>query len=525
MKRNKLISLLLISILTLSVILPVGAFPTYAETQTASLMLGDSTLDQNVNIKDATNIQKSSAKIISLDKKAVKASDVDSNNKVNIKDATNIQKWLANLETGFEVGKLFEFIFEIISEGGFVLLNINPEIRIAFDTEGFVTNVEAHNKEAEAILDGFEGFEGKACKEVVDSLIVRVKDAGYLVDDIDGENKLIVIQLESGSHEPSEGFIEDLRSSARNKVKDFDAEPEIIKIEQNDYDKKYETETEASPFITLDKAVEIALAYSGVWAEDAKVSDKEYDIDRGTPYYEIEFLASGFEFECKVNALNGKIEDFEKEKLNTNDRPSDNTPTPEKPQKTPTAPSNESFITFEEAKAIALADAKVAEAEARFEERDFDLDDGTPYYEIEFSAEGFEYEYKIHAVNGKIIKSECEPDDDYHKKPESNKPSVPETKPTAPEATSPANSKPAEANTTAPTVLVTISQERAKEIVLAHAGVEAEDARFTDRIELDYERETDTYVYEIEFSANRVEYEYTINAVDGTIIDFEADRD
>ena len=527
MKRNKIISLLLVSVLTLSVILPGGAFSALAETKSASLMLGDSTLDLTVNIKDATNIQKSAANIIGLSETAFESSDVDSNDTVNIKDATNIQKWLANFETDFSIGELFEFIFEIL-ESGFIHLNINPEIRIGFNAEGNVTTVTAENKEAEAILEGFEGYEGKACKEVVDSLILLVKDAGYLVDDIDGENKLIVIQLESGSREPSEGFMENLKKSAHNAVKNFETEPEIIKIEDIDYDKKYETETEASPFINLDKAIEIAIAYSGVWAEDAMVVDKEYDIDHGTPYYEIEFIASGFEFECKVNALNGKVVEFEKEKCDEHHHHSQDTSNPlapETPTETAPAEENTEFITFEEAKEIALNHADVSKESAVFEERDFDLEDGTPYYEIEFTATGFEYEYKIHALNGKIIKSECEVDDDYHKKPENIKPEVPETKPAAPEATAPENSAPVEFETTIPSVLVTISEEKAKEIVLSHAGVSAEDARFTDRIEYEYERETDTYVYEIEFTANRVEYEYTINAVDGAIIDFESEVD
>lgn len=68
-------------------------------------ILGDVNNDGKVNIKDATMIQKATAKIITLtDAENIRA-DVNSDNKTNIKDATAIQKFLAEIEIPFPVGE------------------------------------------------------------------------------------------------------------------------------------------------------------------------------------------------------------------------------------------------------------------------------------------------------------------------------------------------------------------------------------------------------------------------------------
>ncbi len=522
MKRNRFLCLTLSLVLALSLCVQGVVFTATAENEANSLLLGDANLDFKVNVKDATNIQKTVAKITNFGTIATTTADVDENKVINIKDATNIQKWTAHMQTPYNIGDFFEYMGEILSQGGFIHLNVNPEIRIGFNADGYVNTITAENKEAESLLKDFSNYQGKSCEEVVDKLIALIKDAGYLVDDIDGENKVVVIQLDSGSKEPKKDFVNNLKDHAEKGVKDMDVRPEFVKIEEKDYDEKYTTTSEVSPFITLEKAVEIALAYSNVWEEDAIFDEKEYDIDRGTPYYELEFYASGFEFECKVNALNGKVEHFEKERAEGNFNPG-NTPN----ETRPAPPSQDELITLEEAKAIALNDAGVAENDAKFKDKSLDLDDGTPYYEIEFLAGKNEYEYEIHAVSGKIIKSECEPADyddwfdDDHYKPQETKPQettpqfTPEqTKPQAkPDATKPQETKP-QTNSF-------IDAEVAKSNALSHAGVNSEDARFV-KAELD--KDDGRYKYEVEFEANGFEYDYEIDAISGEVLDFEKDR-
>ena len=68
-------------------------------------LLGDVNLDEKVNIKDATQIQKAVAKIVAFDEGENRRAEVTGDGKVNIKDATAIQKYAAKIETGFPIGE------------------------------------------------------------------------------------------------------------------------------------------------------------------------------------------------------------------------------------------------------------------------------------------------------------------------------------------------------------------------------------------------------------------------------------
>ena len=68
-------------------------------------LLGDSNGDSVVNIKDATEIQKHLAGIVTLTTDGLFFADADSNKTVNIKDATAIQKHLAGISTGYDIGE------------------------------------------------------------------------------------------------------------------------------------------------------------------------------------------------------------------------------------------------------------------------------------------------------------------------------------------------------------------------------------------------------------------------------------
>ena len=62
-----------------------------------------------------------------------------------------------------------------------------------------------------------------------------------------------------------------------------------------------------------------------------------------------------------------------------------------------------------------------------------------------------------------------------------------------------------------------ITEAQAKEIALKHAGVTAQQANFTKmRLDRDYGR----LEYELEFFVGNVEYDYDIDAADGTVLKF-----
>ena len=66
-----------------------------------------------------------------------------------------------------------------------------------------------------------------------------------------------------------------------------------------------------------------------------------------------------------------------------------------------------------------------------------------------------------------------------------------------------------------------ISKERAKKIALDHAGYEESEVRF---VKAKLDRDDGRYEYEIEFRADgNIEYDYSINAVNGKIVEFDRD--
>ena len=154
-----------------------------------------------------------------------------------------------------------------------------------------------------------------------------------------------------------------------------------------------------------------------------------------------------------------------------------------------------SAVGIESAKAAALNHAGLSAA-VTFTKAEQDWDDGRLTYDIEFLSGDWEYDYTVSA-SGAILDWEREPlekDDAHH-------------------ASAPSSASPSSAD---------IGAEAALTAALRHAGV----ARGAVR-ELEYERdwEDGRLVYEIEFLSGGMEYDYTVSAADGSILQYEAEAD
>ena len=204
------------------------------------------------------------------------------------------------------------------SEGiGAITLSVNPEIRIEYDKEGLVTGITGANDDGKAVVEAYPDYIGKDCETVLTDLVAEINEAGYFVDEIDGNKKNIVIQLEPGSLLPSESFLTDISTGAQGAVKELKLGSGIVTISDDDYDDAYEKDGQPSKYITLAKAQEIALTQAGVKAADAKFEDKEFDHDDGTPVFELEFTAGGVEYDYDVHAVTGKVIKAQHEKVKT----------------------------------------------------------------------------------------------------------------------------------------------------------------------------------------------------------------
>lgn len=228
--------------------------------------------------------------------------------------------------------------------------------------------------------------------------------------------------------------------------------------------------SDAAQLIGLEAAKNKALADAGVSASDVVFDEAKLDDDDGTAVYEIEFRTAEMDYEYEIDALTGEIRKRKQEAI----------------EMTPDIPADQQLIGLEAAKNKALADAGVSAENATFIKMKLDYDDGAPVYELEFLTVNAEYEYEIHGTTGAILEKESETIQ---------------------------NADPSKTY---------IGIEKAKKAAVSHAGLLISDVRFS-KAKLD--KDDGMMVYEVEFFVNGMEYEYTIDAYTGEILEYESEWD
>ena len=205
------------------------------------------------------------------------------------------------------------------------------------------------------------------------------------------------------------------------------------------------------------------------------------------------------------------------------------------------------YIGIEAAKETALKSAGLTEDQADFSTAGLDSRDGTFFYQVNFEAEGMEYDYAIDAVTGVVIEENSVAADDGAETTGAAA-SEAETSGAAAddgaEAVGAAASKDAAGDAASGAVQASgaaqaseaaqtsaaaqnasdsgmIGEEKAKEIALNHAGL-TEDQ--TQRLWVKRDYDDGRSIYEVEFyGEGRDEYDYEIDAVTGEIVAFDTD--
>ena len=189
------------------------------------------------------------------------------------------------------------------------------------------------------------------------------------------------------------------RVLALNSALKFDA---LAKLSVEELKDLAEAGAPAMP-IGTDKAMDIAVAAFGK-ASTAKMAYSEVDpeLDESPAHYEVEIRSqSGEEFEYKIDAYTGVILESKREAA-------DGT---EAPVVQPSNPADSGDIGHAKAKSIALNHAGVSESKAYDMDIELDDEDGRLIYEVEFKSGNMEYDYKIDASSGAVLKHESELDD------------------------------------------------------------------------------------------------------------------
>ena len=237
------------------------------------------------------------------------------------------------------------------------------------------------------------------------------------------------------------------------------------------------------------KAKSIALEHAGVKEEDAMWIEVKLDRENRTVVYDVDFDAAGYEYDYEINATTGDIVKSQKEVDDDYRAAQTQTQT-----QTQTQPQTD-YISEAEAKSIALEHAGVNEDDALWIEVKLDREKNTVVYDIDFDAAGYEYDYEINATTGAVVKSQKEVDDDY---------------------------RASQSQTQTQTQSDYIGEAEAKRIALDHAGVKEADAR---KLEVELDREHGRVIYDVSFDSGSYEYDYEVDALTGSILKSDKERD
>ena len=261
-----------------------------------------------------------------------------------------------------------------------------------------------------------------------------------------------------------------------------------------------------SASITPDEAKQAALDHAKLTAEQVVFTQAKLDYDDGRAVYDIEFYSGNKEYDYEIDANSGKVLecDYDIENFDIS--------------------SVQVKLSLDEAKAVALKNAKLSENDVVFTKAKLDYDDGRAVYDIEFYSGNKEYDYEIDANTGKILDRDIEYKVsffsrivDFFKNMFSGKSGTVSTPPAAADVTVEATST---ASQEKPAASNRITLEEAKKVALDDAKLTAADVTFT-KAKLDYD--DGRAVYDIEFYSGAKEYDYEIDAATGRILEKDID--
>ncbi len=331
-----------------------------------------------------------------------------------------------------------------------VALDVNPSVEIKVNAKEKVLSVDALNEDGKNIIGDMD-FKGSDIDLAVNALIGSMLKNGYL-------NELtnsILVSVDNNDPEKS--------AALRQRIAD-----EISVILNNDAF----SASVLSQTLTHDAAVDEIASANDISTGKAQLI---HQITRQNTFYSADDLAAMSINELNLISMSGglKLENVS----------ADGTA------------SAKAYIGEEAAKQAALAHAGVEESAITHYEIELDMELGVMVYDVEFDADGIEYDYDIGAENGEVVKYDNKRDDDSPK---------------------------ADSNSGGFTASLVIGEEAAKQAAYTHAGVNAEDVLHV-RAELD--RERGITIYEVEFRTAEYEYEYDINATTAEVVKYERESE
>ena len=356
-------------------------------------------------------------------------------------------------------------------------IDVNPGVEIVTNKKNKVLDVQATNKDGDSVIDGMN-LKNTELKVAVNALIGSMVQKGY----IENNNTGILVTVRNNNPNKAKEVKKEVLDDINIALDKNDVKANVMnQILKNAVDAdKFAKENN----ISIGKAVFVL----NLAAKDNTLDAKELAKMRVTDIADLiekkgidikDIVDYDSEDSIRENIADA-IEDVN-ENLISN---------------TVVEVNTAKQISADDAKKIALADAKLSEKDVTFVNIELDYENNRPVYDVEFYSGNVEYDYDIDALTKEIVSSDFDIEN-YN---------------------IPAQTTAAQQETTAPSA--DIGVEKAKEIALAHAGLSQDKVSFV-KAELDYE--DGIKVYDIEFYSGNVEYDYEISVADGSII--SADRD
>ncbi|MBQ9625353.1 MAG: PepSY domain-containing protein [Clostridia bacterium] len=431
---------------------------------------------------------------------------------------------------GFSTFQKWDTVYGL---GSVVEIDVNPSVELQLNGKGKVIEAKALNADGEKILDGMD-LSKTDLNVAINAIMGSMYKNGY----INELQNSVLVSVKDKDPNKSRALQEQITKQINETLSAFSLETSVISQDFQNKDQSgkqefidkiiaagltnrngepYTAETlsqlninelnvilnakqttaqsttttgvaSTKKYIGMEKAKSIAFADAGVAAANVRDLDVELDYEHGLMIYEVDFDANGYEYDYDINAVTGAI-------VNRKVKQDDDYGTTT--AYTPVNTSNR--ISAAQARNIAVQNAGVSGA------YDFDIDWENGCWDVEFKANGYEYDYKISAT-GSVLNKKVERDDDA-KKYNNNNNSKPAQ--TTKKQTTATTKKQTAATTKKQTQASNrISSSQARSIALNNAGV-------SNPRELSVE--WDDGCWEVEFKANGKEYDYKISA-SGSII-------
>ena len=243
--------------------------------------------------------------------------------------------------------------------------------------------------------------------------------------------------------------------------------------------------------ISMEAAQEVALKAANIAAEDAAISATTLNEVAGTSCYKVEFTSGDYAYAYTVNAETGAVMEMSSREKNAVDTQAQTEATVSaadsattQSSAAATAQTVTGTVDEEMAQKIALEHAGVKATDATITKSKLDYEDGRQVYDIEWYVGGAKYDYEIAADTGEIISSAYE------------------------EKTMGADSR-----------NVTVSEADAKQTALGRVS----GATQKDIYEWKFDYDDGRPEYEGKIIYGGTEYDFTIDASSGAVIEWEAE--